>query len=169
MRSAADPQGITFLDHTADVGLAVTAPTLPDLFSRTALGMTWLIHGLDRGDDAGLGGDASARERLASEPAGSSSSARPGEDSERTVDLAADDLPTLLRAWLREVLHWHELEGLSLREVRFSALSETRLEAEVTLAPEAQEPIREIKGVTLHGLVARPGAHGWESRVIFDV
>jgi SHS2 domain-containing protein len=29
--------------------------------------------------------------------------------------------------------------------------------------------VREIKGVTLHGLTAEPRGNGWYARVIFDV
>ena len=36
MSTESASRGIVFLDHTADVGLAVSAPTLPELFIRTA-------------------------------------------------------------------------------------------------------------------------------------
>jgi SHS2 domain-containing protein len=85
------------------------------------------------------------------------------------VVLEADDLPTLLRAWLREVLWWHEVEGLALRRVRFRVLEPVRLEAEVTLAPPPGPPVREIKGVTLHGLEVAEEAGEWRAQVIFDV
>lgn len=138
MRPEPIPPGVTFLDHTADVGLDVVAPTLAELVLRTAAGMACLIHGGDRAGDARGVGVAAA----------------PGEPAvlQRRVALRADDLPALLRAWLREVLHWHESEALALRDASFPALAETALEAVVTLAPDPLEPIREIKGVTLHGL-----------------
>jgi SHS2 domain-containing protein len=141
---------VTFLDHTADVGLEVGAPTLAELFTRSAAGMACLIHGADRAGDA----------RRA--PAG-------GAVAERRIALSADDLPALLRSWLREVLHWHEAEGLALRGAAFAALTEAALEATVTLVPDALEPIREIKGVTLHRLAVERRGQGWAALVIFDV
>ena len=83
--------------------------------------------------------------------------------------LRADDLPDLLRAWLREVLYWHQSDGVSFTGARFHTLSEGRLEATVTVATDEKEPVREIKGVTLHGLVAEARGEGWVSQVIFDV
>lgn len=162
------PPGVTFLDHTADVGLDVVAPTLAELFGRTATGMACLIHGADRAGDAHPAADAQA-DPAAVEAARSGGG--PGETDalRRRVTLAADDLPALLRAWLREVLHWHEAEGLTPRRVAFAALTESSLEAAVTLAPDPLEPIREIKGVTLHGLAVERRGRGWAARVIFDV
>ena len=47
--------------------------------------------------------------------------------------------------------------------------TELRLEATVGGGPAEGQPIREIKGVTLHGLAAEPREDGWYGRVIFDV
>jgi SHS2 domain-containing protein len=153
MASETVPPGVAFLDHTADVGLDVVAPTLAELFIRAAAGMACLIHGAD-------GGAAAASADVP--PAGAP-------PQERSLTLSADDLPALLRAWLRELLHWHEAEGLAVRGVRFDTLTPTGLEATVTLAPDTEEPMREIKGVTLHGLAVEHRDGGWAGRVIFDV
>jgi SHS2 domain-containing protein len=123
----------------------VVAPTLPELFARTAAGMVSLIRGA--GDDAPL----------------------EGSPVDRALELEADDLPTLLRAWLRALLHWYEGEGLVLRSVRFEVLADTRLSAVLVLGLDTRPPVREIKGVTLHGLVAERKPDGWIGRVIFDV
>jgi SHS2 domain-containing protein len=53
MSTESAPRGIVFLDHTADVGLAVTAPTLSELFILAARGMTMLIHGTEGGSEMG--------------------------------------------------------------------------------------------------------------------
>lgn len=142
------PAGVTALDHTADVGLEVAASDLPQLFSRAAEGMMWLIGG----ERAGTGDGPVAK---AAEP--------------RTLTLSDSDLPALLRSWLRELLFWHETEGLSYVAARFEALEETRLDARVLLATDSHEPAREIKGVTLHGLRAERSGEAWTARVIFDV
>jgi SHS2 domain-containing protein len=146
------PPGVTFLDHTADVGLDVTAPTLAELFKRAAVGMACLISGAD------LAGEACDGAAPLTEPV-----------AERRTSLSAEDAPALLRFWLRELLRWYEAEGLALRDARFDVLTETRIEAAVTLAPATVEPVREIKGVTLHGLRAERRGEGWIGRVIFDV
>lgn len=151
-----DLTGVTALDHTADVGLEITAPTLPELFLRAARGLMWLIRGGDappeRGDPPGLdpGSDTRAPER-------------------RTLLVTAVDLPALLRNWLRELHHWHEAEGLALEDARFEALEDTHVDATVTVVPDPREPVREIKGVTLHGLSVKRRGDDWVARVIFDV
>jgi SHS2 domain-containing protein len=161
-------RGIVFLDHTADVGLAVTAPTLPELFIRTARGMTLLIHGTERGsDDESRTWRAQPGARTAKGD-GRGDRRNEGRD-DRRMTLQADDLPGLLRAWLRELLHWHQSEGVSFDGASFRTLSDDRLEATVTVTSDEEEPVREIKGVTLHGLVAEARSDGWVSQVIFDV
>lgn len=139
------PPGVTLLDHTADVGMEVTAATLPALFTRAALGALWIAEG-NRGRGRG------------SAPS-----------TPRHVTLSSDDLPALLRAWLRELLHWRESEGVSFVGASFRTLTDVVLDAEVTTVPAAGEPVREIKGVTLHRLAAEPRGEGWYGRVIFDV
>lgn len=146
MREDRMPPGVTAIEHTADVGLEVRAPRPQALFERAAHGMAWLIDG----DHAG---SASPREALVRRP----------------VELSASDLPALLRTWLRELLHLHQVEGLAFRDARFGVLTDDRLTAELALVPAAPEPIREIKGVTLHGLVAESRGDTWVARVIFDV
>lgn len=139
------PPGITPLDHTADVGMEVTASTLPALFTRAALGALWMVEG-DR--DAPTTHEPSAPRRLT---------------------LSAPDLPALMRSWLRELLHWRELEGLCFLGASFTTLTDHGLDAQVMTAPGAGDPVREIKGVTLHDLVAERRGEGWFGRVIFDV
>jgi SHS2 domain-containing protein len=167
MSSESIPPGVVFLDHTADVGLDVTAATLAELFTRAAVGMACLISGADRAGDAR---DAAAVADRAPD-AGDASLPRSFTEhvAQRRVSLSAEDAAALLRAWLRELLRWHEAEGLALRDARFDVLTDTRLDASVRLAPETFQPVREIKGVTLHGLLAERCGGGWTGRVIFDV
>lgn len=147
------PDGITFLDHTADVGLDVTAGTREELFHRAAVGMVALLRGRDdEGDPAGAAGVDAGPD----EPVGPLS-----------VELSADDDAGLLAAWLRELLFLHETRQVEYAGARFDRLTSTALEARVETAPAA--PVREIKGVTYHGLAAERTAVGWTARVIFDV
>jgi SHS2 domain-containing protein len=150
--------GVTALDHTADVGIDLEAPTLEDLFLRAAAGMMWLLRGEDGSPElrrADLGGAY----RQDSE----------GSAESRPLAVTAADPAALLREWLRELLFWYEVEGLAFEGARFEALSDTGLVAEVEVVADRVEPIREIKGVTLHGLLAEHRGDGWVGRVIFDV
>lgn len=146
-RGTATPiPGVTSLDHTADLGLELRAPDLPELFRRGAVGMSWLL--LDRVPG----------------PAG----------EERRIRVAAGDRAGLLRQWLRELLFRHDSEGFTVAEARVERVDEADgewiLDARVRRADDAGAPVREIKGVTLHGLeVERAGDDGWRGRVIFDV
>src|SRR5262245_3812075 len=81
--------GVHALDHTADVGLNLSAPDLPELLRRAALGLTWLL--------------------LEREPSGPT--------EERKLHVHADAPAGLLREVLRELLWWHEAEGLATAEL----------------------------------------------------
>jgi SHS2 domain-containing protein len=147
MDTDALPEGVSLLDHTADVGMEVEAATLEDLLVRAARGLVRLLYG--EGDTGG--------------------GAVPLETHERSLALSADDAPALLRSWLRELLWWDEMDGFSFRSADFGELAVNHLEARVQLVKPGHEPIREIKGVTLHGLLAERRQRGWVARVIFDV
>lgn len=133
--------GVTPLEHTADVGLEIEAGGPKAIFRLAALGMVALLH-----------------------------DALPGESVEvRRLELDAPDLPTLLREWLREILFWHETEGFVPSRAQLGRLEATGLEAIVHGSVPDHEPVREIKGVTLHGLTAEERDRGWYARMIFDV
>jgi SHS2 domain-containing protein len=171
MSSAPLPRGISFLDHTADVGVEVHASSLPDLFILAALGMASLVYGGDVVAEADTAASPPAAPAPPAMGAPGATGERPpaGALVRRALSLSAEDAPTLLRAWLRSLLGWQDAEGLCLRSARFHTLTGTRLEAVVDLAPDTREPIREIKGVTLHGLAAKRRGEEWTGRVIFDV
>lgn len=159
------PSGVRAIEHTADLGLEIEAPSLPELFDRSAAGLFMLVRGLEPG-----GPEDSAAGRRTQGFTGLEDAAEGG--VERTVDLAATDLPALLVAWLRELLYLHQDEGLVYGAAEFDAVDEAgaSLRARVRLRPAAREPVREIKGVTYHQLaVARRADQGWAARVVFDV
>lgn len=159
------PFDVRFLDHTADVGIEVEAPSLQRLLEGAAEGMTRLILG----------------------------DARPLEEEERIVEAEGSDAALLLRNLLRELLFQHEARGFALARCRIEDLILPESEGEGAGGDgrsQSREPLyrvrcravgggdpgppdRELKGVTLHGLVAerREGDGGarWFARVIFDV
>ncbi|MGW8266222.1 MAG: archease [Longimicrobiales bacterium] len=158
--------GVRGVEHTADVGLEVDAPTLPELFRRGALGTMWLV--LER-EMSGGGGSG----RTTSPDASGSAS------DTRTLELTEEDLSSLFRAWLRALLFWEETEGFVPREmaVSFSPVplgsapdgQAFRLTARVGGVVDGGPRVREIKGVTLHGLLVERVGNRWRGRVIFDV
>lgn len=151
------PPGLTFLDHTADVGIAVTAPTLASLFHRAGLGMLALLRGEEEHE-------AAAGEEAPEDPTDAPAD---GPDW-TTVEAEASEPAWLLAAWLRELLFLHETEHRDYAAARFERLEETALRARVRTEPAAGA-VREIKGVTYHELVVERAAVGWSGQVIFDV
>lgn len=135
------PPGVEAFDHTADVGIRVAAPNLPELFRRAGLGAIWMAVGQV-----------------------------PSQLSEtRTLRLEAGDLESLLRSWMRELLYWQEVEGFAAAEIEVLAVDATRLEARVDGGAAPDHPVREIKGVTWHGLVVEEAPGACRAQVIFDV
>lgn len=134
-------EGVTALDHTADVGLEIEAPDQAELMVRAARGMDWLLR----------------------------EAAPPDEGEEEPLSVEASDPAALLRACLAELLYRCETGGLALVDLEVDDVEPTRLEARAILAPTPADPVREIKGVTLHGLEAEERDGRWRGRVIFDV
>jgi SHS2 domain-containing protein len=138
-------------DHTADVGLRITAADLPSLFSEAARGMFSLI-------------------------AAELSDIQPTERFE--IQLPADDLDALLRNWLAELLYLFHVRQLLLcrfevvlKIVEEEAAPKASLSAIVH--GEAVDRSRhsldaEIKAVTWHGLRIEPHDGGWLAEVIVD-
>jgi SHS2 domain-containing protein len=143
--------GVTFLEHTADVGIDVEAPSAELLFHRAATGMLALL----RGDEEGPG-------------AGALDLVDPSRVEIRPLEVTARDRPGLLRAWLRELLLLHETGDADYVGGAFLELTERRLEARIRTAPSGGA-VREIKGVTYHELWVQDTDGGWKARVIFDV
>lgn len=138
--------GVSSMDHTADVGLEVEADDPAELFRRAAAGMMYLIL-----------------ERLPERA-----------ERNRELRVTSADLAGLFRDWLRELLFWHEAEGFTAASAEIRTLDagdggEAELEATVRGGSGTEAPVREIKGVTLHGLAVERRDGGWYGRVIFDV
>jgi SHS2 domain-containing protein len=139
------PEGVEPLEHTADLGLLARADSLAELLVRAAVGMRALVEGED-GEERG----ARAEER-------------------RKIEFEAEDLGSLLVAWLRELLYLQQVEGRAFAGAEFERVEETGLSAMVAFEPATPEPLREIKGVTYHGLEAARSDGVWRARVIVDV
>ena len=143
------------IEHTADLGMEVEADTLPELFTRAAFGMMELVRG-DEGADVQAGGDSSSRRSA-------------GESRSVALDLPKDDLDTLLVRWLRELLYLQEVDGFVYGEADFERLDASGLRALVTSRTDPEPQVRELKGVTYHGLEVERTDDGWRASVIFDI
>jgi SHS2 domain-containing protein len=137
---------VTTFDHTADLGLAIRAADLDDLFRTAAMGLF----------DCIVANRAAVRVEC-TEP----------------VHIEADSPPELLRAWLSELIFRSETSHrLYTRfEVRVSADGRS-LEAEVggePIDPNRHMLDHEVKAVTHHGLVLRQDGTEWVAELILDI
>ena len=139
---------IRMLDHTADVGFEIRAPTLEALFEegRRALLMTVFEQPPTTGE---------------------------GED---LVRLSAPDLETLLVRWINELVHLIQDNGfVPVRaDIRVWEADEEGFSLEALLAGapldlEGYGWQGEIKSATFHGLAVESEGEGWQARVILDV
>jgi SHS2 domain-containing protein len=160
------PVGVRFLDHTADVGIAVEARSAEELFHRAALGMRALL----RGDDDLGPSDSVAPATL---PADAEPGRAPAGGARRPpttirISTTGRDWTTVLAGWLRELLYFHGVEGRDYVAARFDRLDASGVDAAVRTEPSTGA-VREIKGVTYHELTVEAVDGGWRARVIFDV
>jgi SHS2 domain-containing protein len=163
------PAGVRPLDHTADVGLEVEAPSLAELFRRAAAGLMVLMGAGD--PEQGDAAEAEAGVAVAV----------PAEVVEVVVE--GPDLEVLLVGWLRELLFLCEVRGVAYAGAEFDELGDGLLRARVRGVPGRPAPGRELKAVTYHGarVAQRDGNDegddgaegvpdgGWIAAVIFDV
>lgn len=132
------------IDHTADVGYKLFAPTLPELFAIGAKALFDAITDLD------------AIEQKMS----------------RVLRVEAGDIEGLLVAWLAE-LNYHCITDFELfKEFEIRSFSAQQIEAVAhgeRIEAQRHDIKTEIKAITYHGLYVRETEHGWEAQIIFDV
>jgi len=134
----------TPIDHTADVGYRLFAPTLAELFAVAGRALFDAIT-----------------ERASIQP-----------QFERKIEVEAGDVEALLVTWLSELNFRCLTEFELFCEFTVDAISPTAVRA--TVRGEKIDPARhviqtEIKAVTYHELYVRQVENAWEAQVIFDV
>jgi SHS2 domain-containing protein len=132
-----------FIDHTADAGIKVEAPTLEDLFEIAGLAFTETVTSVD---------SVSCR-------------------VERRFKLQEDDLETLLVSWLQELLYLLDTEDLVFGRFQVK-IHDLSLEATAwgePFDPSIHTIKTEIKAVTYHQLKVAKSDQGWQAEVIFDI
>ncbi len=141
---AAAPDGVRFIEHTADIGLDVEAQSLEECFARAAAGLF-----------------SSFAEAA---PA-------PGEERSMAVSLSATSLEELLVLWLEELLYRADADHLAFTAFKVEAVDGTSLRGQaqgrVVGSQETAEP--PVKGVTRHDLWVRQEGDTWRAHVILDV
>ena len=130
------------LEHTADVGLRLTADSLEGIFEVAGEGFATL-------QDAWV----------------------PGEGEGREVRVVADDAAGLLVAWIDELLFLQESEEAVFGGFDVDLASETELRASVRLAPRGDRDLEAvgIKAATYHRLRLERRDDGWLGEIYLDV
>jgi SHS2 domain-containing protein len=132
-----------FIDHTADAGILVKAPTLEGMFETAGLGFSELVTRVDSLNCL----------------------------IQRQFRLQEDDMETLLVSWLQELLYLLDTEGLIFGRFQVN-LKDFSLEATAwgeVFDPEIHTMKTEIKAVTYHQLEVVEDDQGWQAQVIFDI
>ena len=132
------------VDHTADVGLRIEAPTREALFEEAAQALMSLI----------VEDPESVEER-----------------ETRDFELAADDPADLLFDWLQALLVAVELRNVLFS--RFQVTLEGRT-LRASASGERIDPARhrlahEVKAITYHALALRATRDGWLAEVVVDI
>lgn len=143
------PAGYEVVEHTADIGLRIWAPSLEGLFEQAALGMLALLTDPNR--------------------------VRMGRIEDIAIE--ANDLEEALIAWLQEILYRFEVHHFV--PARIEVLEATPRRVRARLEGEPFDPARhetrmDIKAATYHDLSVQreteaDGTRRWRTTVIFDI
>lgn len=131
-------------EHTADLGLRITAPDLEGLFAEAGRGLASLIV-------------ANLEE------------VRPLQAREITI--AGKETDYLLFDWLTELLYIFDTERLLLVDFQIQ-IDDQGLRATCrgeSIDATRHQMDREVKAITYHGLRVEPTDQGWQAEVIVDI
>lgn len=135
----------TLIDHTADLGIEISAGTLPDLYAEAGKALMAVIFDNDP----------------------------PRQTSqEQILRVSGTDQVDLLVNFLGELLFLTMDRGLAAVDIDLKNLTDQEIIARLGLAPidfAANPPALEIKAVTYHQAAIEPTPSGWRARIIFDV
>lgn len=131
-------------EHTADIGIEVTAPDKHELFARSAMAMFDMLVGLD--SIAGL--------------------------ETRHISVAGDDPAELLVAWLNDLLYVYSVEKMvfsGFSEIDLGGDTFSAVALGERFDPVKHSADLEIKAATYHDLSIRCDEGTWKARIIFDI
>lgn len=135
------------LEHTADIGIAAYGKNKKEVFINVAKGMFEIIAGENKNLKENFYGK---------------------------IKLEADNLESLLFAWLNELLYIGETRLVILNKFQIKELSDFQIKAEVRGAkinPPSIKIEKEIKAVTYHRLEIKKDEESglWRAQIIFDI
>ncbi|NIM48139.1 MAG: hypothetical protein GTN78_20670 [Gemmatimonadales bacterium] len=133
-----------FLPHTADIRVAIEAPSLELLFAEATEVMRQL-----------LAGDSPVESHL-----------------RHPVRISTGDTAELLLGYLRELLYRFDTDRFVPARVAFDMATPTQMAGEVSgekFDPARHQVQPEVKAVTRHGLVVAHKDTGWHAEVLFDL
>ncbi|MBS3759160.1 MAG: archease [Desulfobacterales bacterium] len=132
------------IDHTADLGIAVTAGDIHELYETAAHAMFEQII------EAGA---LNGREKT-------------------TLSITGMDRADLMINWLRELLFFWNGRELLVKRTQIQQVTDTGIAASIwydPFDPQRHEILSDIKAVTYHGLRVEQTEHEWRALIIFDV
>lgn len=129
------------VDHPSDVGIEAFGNDQKGLFENAAFGMMDMMFG-------------NPKEKMVGEAF--------------NVKVSADDLESLMIAWLSELLYLVDSKKVSLWEFKINKLTDKQLEAKV-LGGKIGKFLTFIKAATFNQLEIKKEKGYWKSRIIFDV
>jgi len=131
-------------EHTADVGVTAHGPTLAEAFAHAAQGMFSIMVNLD-----GV-----------------------REVEQRSIAVAGHDWPSLLVAWLSELLYFSDVDGLVFRRFEIEQMQPYSLKASAYGEKIDRQRHRlgpGVKAVTYHMLEVGEDEGGYRVRVLLDI
>ncbi len=132
------------LHHTADICIELSAPTLKQLFDRSASAIT---------------------EQMVSSKKNSHGTAK-------DISIAASDKDLLFIYWLQEILYLFYVDGLIYTGSKITVLNNTALKAKAVFNrfnPKEHVPKREIKAVTYHNIHIEKRRGKYVVRFVVDI
>ena len=131
----------SFLEHTGEVRLRLTAGSLAELLAEAGRALAELQLRGASGDPAG-----------------------PAEE----IEVRSADRVALLVDWLNELVYRAESGVAVATEFDVREIGDSAIRARIRSTPVEQSPAL-VKAATLHGARVEPVAGGWEGDVILDV
>jgi SHS2 domain-containing protein len=141
---SAEPAPFEILEHTADAGVLARGRTLAEAFEHAAQGMFSIMVNLDGVREA----------------------------EQRSIAVVGHDWPSLLVAWLSELLYHTDVEGLvfsrfEVEDLRPYALGAVAFGEQIDR--ERHELGTGVKAVTRHMLEVEEGPEGCRVQVLLDI
>ena len=129
----------TLIDHTADIGMRVSAPTVTALFEEAAYALVDIMR------------------------------ARTGKDNVYLrIETQGIDRVDLLVRWLQEVLYLVEVKGFRIKELHVQKLLDTEIQAAAKGTYSGGLLEKEIKAVTYHNLQIQEVDNAFVTTIILD-